>query len=243
MEPLTVRSLASTDGVTVVAQTTQLAHAVAIQLPASLRDGPPGSLDGGGGSVNPCTKTTAPICAAFAAISISDPPDVVSHPTFLPSFLPSNSFHRSFVRKALESSPSLSLVQTIQTLHSPRKFCTLDINNASSRASSQFKITQNQERLIRGFFASAGYFVHKDNLRLLIHPKIISKMQFSKFIVAAAAFSVAQALVQFTNPSFNSVTAGQPFNITWSGASGAVTLTLKDGPSTALVTVNQIASK
>jgi hypothetical protein len=67
-------------------------------------------------------------------------------------------------------------------------------------------------------------------------------MQFSKFIAAAAAFAVAQA-VQFTNPNFNSVTAGQAFNVTWSGAVGAVTLTLKDGPSTALVTVSTIASK
>jgi hypothetical protein len=67
-------------------------------------------------------------------------------------------------------------------------------------------------------------------------------MQFSKVLVAAAAFVVAQA-VEFTNPSFNSVTAGQPFNITWSGAVGAVTIVLKNGPPTALVTVTTIGSK
>ena len=66
-------------------------------------------------------------------------------------------------------------------------------------------------------------------------------MQFSKLLVAAAAFVVAQA-VQFTNPSFNSITAGQAFNLTWTGATGAVTLTLKNGPSTALKTVSTIAS-
>lgn len=68
-------------------------------------------------------------------------------------------------------------------------------------------------------------------------------MLFSKLIVATAAFAIAQAAVEFTNPTFSTITAGKPFNLTWSGADGPVTLTLKDGPSTALVTVNTIASK
>lgn len=67
-------------------------------------------------------------------------------------------------------------------------------------------------------------------------------MQFSSLLVAAAAFALANAAAKFTNPSFNSVTAGKTFNITWEGASGPVTLTLKNGPTTALNTVSVIAS-
>ncbi|ESZ98558.1 hypothetical protein SBOR_1008 [Sclerotinia borealis F-4128] len=65
-------------------------------------------------------------------------------------------------------------------------------------------------------------------------------MQFSTIFLAAAAATLASA-VQLTNPSF-AVTAGSPFNITWSDAEGPVTLVLKDGPSTALTTVSTIGS-
>lgn len=68
-------------------------------------------------------------------------------------------------------------------------------------------------------------------------------MQYFSVLAAAAAFAVAQAQVEFTNPSFNSVTAGVPCNITWSGAIGAVTIYLKDGASTNLQTVSTIASE
>ncbi|KAI2464076.1 Ser-Thr-rich glycosyl-phosphatidyl-inositol-anchored membrane family-domain-containing protein [Annulohypoxylon bovei var. microspora] len=47
--------------------------------------------------------------------------------------------------------------------------------------------------------------------------------------------------VQFTNTNFD-VTVGEPFAITWSDASGPVTLTLKNGPSDNLQTVGEITS-
>ncbi|KAB8303843.1 hypothetical protein EYC80_005214 [Monilinia laxa] len=65
-------------------------------------------------------------------------------------------------------------------------------------------------------------------------------MQFSTIFLAAAAATLASA-VKLTNPSFE-VTAGTPFNITWSDAEGPVTLTLKNGPSTDLTTVSVIGS-
>ncbi|KAH8662945.1 Ser-Thr-rich glycosyl-phosphatidyl-inositol-anchored membrane family-domain-containing protein [Tricladium varicosporioides] len=52
----------------------------------------------------------------------------------------------------------------------------------------------------------------------------------------------ALAAVQFTNRDFNKVTAGQTFTLTWSGASGPVEILLKNGPSTALVTVSTVAT-
>ena len=53
----------------------------------------------------------------------------------------------------------------------------------------------------------------------------------------------ALALVAFTNSDF-SVDEGKPFTITWTGASGPVTLELWSGPSSAnLVKVVTIASQ
>ncbi|CAD6443535.1 fee7f65a-6057-4708-942a-0dcb1e76a076 [Sclerotinia trifoliorum] len=68
----------------------------------------------------------------------------------------------------------------------------------------------------------------------------IIKMQFSTLFFAAAAATLASA-VQLTNPSFE-VTAGSPFNITWSDAQGPVTLVLMNGPSTSLNSVSTIGS-
>ncbi|KAF5876027.1 putative extracellular matrix protein [Botrytis fragariae] len=65
-------------------------------------------------------------------------------------------------------------------------------------------------------------------------------MQFSTLFLAAAAATLASA-VKLTNSNF-AVTAGTPFNITWSDAEGPVTLVLKNGPSTALTTVSTIGS-
>ncbi|KAI8302481.1 hypothetical protein K4K59_000469 [Colletotrichum sp. SAR11_240] len=62
---------------------------------------------------------------------------------------------------------------------------------------------------------------------------------FSATLVAAFA-AVAQA-VQLTNSDF-AITAGQPFTITWSGATGAVTINLKNGASTDLKTVAAITT-
>ncbi|KAK2004588.1 hypothetical protein LX36DRAFT_649649 [Colletotrichum falcatum] len=60
--------------------------------------------------------------------------------------------------------------------------------------------------------------------------------------VLVASFAVLAQAVKLTNNNFD-VEAGQPFTITWSDAQGPVTLTLKNGPSTNLVTVQSIASK
>lgn len=60
--------------------------------------------------------------------------------------------------------------------------------------------------------------------------------------VLVAGFAALAQAVQLTNTNFN-VQAGQAFEITWSDASGPVTLTLKNGPSTDLKTVSTIASE
>lgn len=68
-------------------------------------------------------------------------------------------------------------------------------------------------------------------------------MQFAARLVAfSAAISQALALVALTNSNWD-VTEGTPFEITWTDADGAVTLLLKDGPSSNLATVATIASK
>ncbi|KAK1981292.1 Ser-Thr-rich glycosyl-phosphatidyl-inositol-anchored membrane family-domain-containing protein [Colletotrichum cereale] len=59
--------------------------------------------------------------------------------------------------------------------------------------------------------------------------------------VLVAGFAALAQAVQLTNSNFN-VEAGKPFTITWSDAQGPVTLTLKNGPSTNLVTVQSIAT-
>ncbi|KAJ0164791.1 hypothetical protein CTA2_173 [Colletotrichum tanaceti] len=59
--------------------------------------------------------------------------------------------------------------------------------------------------------------------------------------VLVAGFAALAQAVQLTNSNYN-VQAGEPFIITWSDAQGPVTLTLKNGPSTNLNTVQIIAS-
>ncbi|GKT42234.1 uncharacterized protein ColSpa_02415 [Colletotrichum spaethianum] len=59
--------------------------------------------------------------------------------------------------------------------------------------------------------------------------------------VLVAGFAALAQAVQLTNSDFD-VKAGEAFTITWSDAQGPVTLTLKNGPSTNLVTVSTIAS-
>lgn len=69
-------------------------------------------------------------------------------------------------------------------------------------------------------------------------------MQFTKLLVAAAAFAVASAqTVMFTNSNYNGITVGSQFNITWSGAASDITLKLKNGPATDQQLVKTIASK
>lgn len=67
-------------------------------------------------------------------------------------------------------------------------------------------------------------------------------MQIGQIITASALFAMANAIVQLTNSDFSGITAGTPFNITWSGNTGPVNLLLKSGPSTDLVTSGTIAS-
>jgi len=73
------------------------------------------------------------------------------------------------------------------------------------------------------------------------------KMQFTKFLVAAAAFTLANAQVEFTmNADFfaASYVAGvSVMNLTWHLNSGPVTLKLVNGPSTNLSLVETIKSK
>ncbi|CZR54223.1 uncharacterized protein PAC_04106 [Phialocephala subalpina] len=68
-------------------------------------------------------------------------------------------------------------------------------------------------------------------------------MQFSSVLLAGAALAVAQA-AQFTMTAsqFVSVKTGTAFDITWSNATGAVTLLLKNGASNDLKTVATIGS-
>lgn len=47
--------------------------------------------------------------------------------------------------------------------------------------------------------------------------------------------------LQFSNPSLDGLTAGSPFNLTWSGASGTTTLTLQNGTADNMDVVATIA--
>ncbi|KAE8447517.1 hypothetical protein EG329_010647 [Mollisiaceae sp. DMI_Dod_QoI] len=69
------------------------------------------------------------------------------------------------------------------------------------------------------------------------------KMQFSSVLFAAAALAVANA-AQFTMTAsqFVSVKTGTAFDLTWSNATGPVTLLLKNGPANDLKTVETIGS-
>lgn len=68
-------------------------------------------------------------------------------------------------------------------------------------------------------------------------------MRFTaRFLAISAALSQVLALPVLTDPSYV-VTEGKAFDITWTNATGAVTLTLKNGASTDLGTVSTIACK
>ncbi|WQF77809.1 hypothetical protein CDEST_02823 [Colletotrichum destructivum] len=59
--------------------------------------------------------------------------------------------------------------------------------------------------------------------------------------VLVAGFAALAQAVQLTNSNYD-VQAGEPFTFTWSDAQGPVTLTLKNGPSNNLNTVQVITS-
>ncbi|CAK7204203.1 hypothetical protein SEUCBS139899_006957 [Sporothrix eucalyptigena] len=67
-------------------------------------------------------------------------------------------------------------------------------------------------------------------------------MKLDSIFLAAAAAVTANAL-SFTNANFYNITIGNPFNITWSNASGPVTLTLlKGGTEPFFTNITTIAS-
>ncbi|KAF3762530.1 hypothetical protein M406DRAFT_323593, partial [Cryphonectria parasitica EP155] len=67
-------------------------------------------------------------------------------------------------------------------------------------------------------------------------------MQFTARLLAiSAAFSQVLALPVLTNSAYD-VTEGEAFDITWTNATGSVTLVLKTGISTDLSTVSTIAT-
>lgn len=67
-----------------------------------------------------------------------------------------------------------------------------------------------------------------------------ARMKSFYALVALATSVMAQPLL--TNSNYN-IAVGVPFTITWSNATGPVTLLLKNGPSGALETVSTIACK
>lgn len=65
---------------------------------------------------------------------------------------------------------------------------------------------------------------------------------FGLFTAAAFIASAKAAKLTNTPQDFVNVKAGQPFTLTWTEASGPVTILLKNGPSTNLKTVTTLAS-
>merc|ERR1712093_771382 len=61
-------------------------------------------------------------------------------------------------------------------------------------------------------------------------------------LLSIFAFQKSAAALAFTNPSLAGLTAGAPYNLTWSGASGTTTVTLQNGTANDLETVIVIAS-
>lgn len=66
-------------------------------------------------------------------------------------------------------------------------------------------------------------------------------MHYTAFLFAILASIVAA--LEFTNPSYSGLAVGQPFAITWTGATGDVTIKLKNGISTDLQDVLVIAGR
>jgi len=66
-------------------------------------------------------------------------------------------------------------------------------------------------------------------------------MRFSTTFAVFSALAAAAQALNFTVLTFATVTAGQPFQISWTGAAGPVSLILKNGPPTNLQTVSTIA--
>jgi len=68
-------------------------------------------------------------------------------------------------------------------------------------------------------------------------------MLFGKWVIVTLLFiERSAAALQFTNPSYSGIQVGSPFTLTWTGASGPVTLSLLSGPASDLSVVEVIAS-
>jgi hypothetical protein len=67
-------------------------------------------------------------------------------------------------------------------------------------------------------------------------------MRFATTFAVFSALAAAVQAVNFTVLTFATVTAGKPFELSWTGAAGPVTLTLKNGNPQNLQTVSTIAS-
>lgn len=68
-------------------------------------------------------------------------------------------------------------------------------------------------------------------------------MHLSRYLLVSSMGTLVQA-IRFTNPNFNNITLGKPFNITWADAAGPVTLNLLMGGTPAYFTVvGSIASE
>ncbi|RYP54348.1 hypothetical protein DL768_000922 [Monosporascus sp. mg162] len=65
-------------------------------------------------------------------------------------------------------------------------------------------------------------------------------MKFTISAIILAGLATAQVIL--TNGDYSGIEAGEPFTITWSDATGPVTLTLKNGPEDNLSTVSEITS-
>ena len=68
-------------------------------------------------------------------------------------------------------------------------------------------------------------------------------MYFSQILVLGAAFAVANAKVMITNSDYSGITFDHPFTVTWQGATGMVSLLLKNGVPSNQLLVDTIAGK
>jgi hypothetical protein len=67
-------------------------------------------------------------------------------------------------------------------------------------------------------------------------------MQFSQILVLGSVFALAKAAkVMLTNSDYSGVTFDHPFTITWQGATGMVSLLLKNGVPSNQLLVDTIA--
>jgi hypothetical protein len=64
---------------------------------------------------------------------------------------------------------------------------------------------------------------------------------FYLFLLYTFAIERVVSSLVFTNPSLSGLTAGAPFNLTWTGAVGTATVTLQNGTASQIKTVNVVA--